>query len=305
MSELTPDAACDAIRALKGLSEWTQRRFAVYARKRFSRRKKLLAQLQADPQPSSKGAVVSSLIEHGFFQVLRMKVESDGLPVSGPAVNADDLYPCAGALIAPFIQDLEAVGALRSGATELAKQWRPQGLRPMGGALKAAFVQAFEAVGAPEELAGLLLPLLVGAVEGQPLLRFPSDDRSPKEELLRISGIVADLRLASDIADGRLFYRDDLMRQLLRRLGTREDFEQTLDAGLFAANAEQERVVDEAAHASTEALIACDPSSADDVEKVFSILGGHHSDDRVMLIAYGAFLREEADLIWGKPEQPA
>lgn len=300
MSELTPDAACEAIRALQGLSEWTRRRFVAYARKRFSHRKRLLAQLLDEPPPDSKDAIVKALVEHGFFRVLRLKVERDRLPASGPAVTPDELYPCAGVLIAPFVGDLEGIGALKAGATERAKRWRPRGLHGTDGALRAALAQAFEDAGVPGQLAGGLVPIIGGTVEGMPLLHLPADDGSPKAELLRVSGIVAELRRVSNLPEDRLFRDDDRMRELLRRLGPRSDFEMALDERLFSVDADRDRLADEAAHAGMEALVACDPASAPDVGKAFDRLRGQRADGRAVLIAYGAFLREEFELTWGK-----
>lgn len=306
MPDLTPDAACDAFRAISNLAIWTKRRFAAYVREHLPRQKKLIAHLQGTaPEPDSKEARIPRIVEDLFYKVLRLKVEKGLLPASGPAVTVDDLYRFAGILVAPFVWDMEAGGVLEPGSAERAKKWRAKGLSLTSGVFERAVKQALEEAGTPGFAVAAVAPLVAVAIASQDCLRFPSSKGSPEAELIRISGHLAVIRQKHGLPFGKVLDDDELMRELMARITDRKEYEYAIDACLFAAGDAQMDELDDAAKAAMRAVIAIDGEAEPDLQRAIAQLGKLRTDDRIMRIAYGAFMRKEADAIWSKTARPA
>jgi hypothetical protein len=302
MSALTPDAAYDAYQAISKLTELTNRRFVAYVHRHLSKQKNLVEPMRRMmPAPDSKEAIIPKLVEDCFCKVLRLKVEQGSLPATGPAVVIDDLHRFAGVLVAPFVMDMEAGGMLKPGATELATKWKGQDIGLSPGVFERAVARVLEEICTPAYVVGVIAPIVTVAVASQTCMRFPLTSGSTKSELIRISAQLTAILEMHGLSLEEMLQRDDLLRDLFVRMTDRKDFEKAIDPCQFPLSDARYDELDDAAKKSMGVLIAADAGAAPALGSVSEKLGKLRAEDRIMHIAYADFLRQEAELMWGKP----
>jgi len=300
MSELTPDAACDAFRAVMLIREWMHERFVTYVRKHLPSQKKLLATLSPKTEQGSMEERIPRLVENGFYKMLGLKTELGALPSSGPVVSSDDLYFCAGVIMAAFVEDMEKEGVAEQGLARRAMKWRPKDLRPSEGALNAALLQVAEETGIPDMVTAMIIPLLMMLVASQPCLQWPSPRRSAGQELTKLSHLLPDVLQKYDVTLEQLSTKGDAVRELIKRSTTRAEFDQMLGTHLFPTGEKEMDGLERGMRVCGEALLDYDPDASAGAEELLAHANDARSVDRATRIAFGVFLRNEAETIWGK-----